>query len=516
MPVNATHRKLAILADAAKYDASCASSGTSKRSSVGGKGIGSTEGSGICHSYAPDGRCISLLKILLTNFCTYDCLYCVNRVSSNVPRARFTVDEVVNLTLDFYRRNCIEGLFLSSGIIQSPDYTMEQVVEVARKLREEHDFRGYIHLKTIPDASPGLLARAGRYADRLSINIELPTQESLQSLAPEKDGPAIRRAMARLRLHIDDAKGAALDQSRSSIISMPQSRKAQRSAAPRFAPAGQSTQMIVGADATNDRTILRASASLYSAYGMRRVYYSAFSPIPDASARLPLMQPPLIREHRLYQADWLIRFYGFSHDEIVPDGPAGAGDPSAGMLSLDMDPKLAWALAHRESFPVDINKAPREMLLRVPGLGVKAVVRILQARRVRQVRADDLARLHVPLRKVMPFVLLPDHHPGAALDGNHLASRLAALSKPVPAQGSLFDDEASVDEQSLAATDFRGSGLFKPVALPSLSYATDAADAAATHAATHAVSALKLSGHSLPPAAVPVAAPSGARHAMAA
>ncbi len=430
-----TQQKLAILADAAKYDASCSSSGTSKRNSVGGKGIGSTESAGICHSYAPDGRCISLLKILLTNFCTYDCLYCVNRVSSNVPRARFMVEEVVQLTLDFYRRNCIEGLFLSSGIIQSPDYTMEQVVEVARTLREDHDFRGYIHLKTIPDASPELLAQAGLYADRLSINIELPTQESLQSLAPEKDGPAIRRSMARLRLHIDDAKGAALEQSRSSIISMPQSRSTQRKAAPRFAPGGQSTQMIVGADATSDRTILSASASLYTSYKMRRVYYSAFSPIPDASSLLPLKQPPLIREHRLYQADWLIRFYGFNHDEIVPDSPGLADEHNNGMLSLDIDPKLAWALANRAQFPVDINRAPREMLLRVPGLGVKAVIRILQARRVRQVRADDLQRLHVPLKKVMPFVLLPDHHPGNTLD----ATRLAAQLTPAPVQGSLFD-----------------------------------------------------------------------------
>ena len=424
--------KLAILADAAKYDASCASSGTGKRNSVGGRGIGSTEGSGICHSYAPDGRCISLLKILLTNFCTYDCLYCVNRVSSNVPRARFSVDEVVGLTLDFYRRNCIEGLFLSSGIIQNPDYTMEQVVEVARVLREDHDFRGYIHLKTIPDASPELLARAGLYADRLSINIELPTQAGLQALAPEKDGPAIRRSMAHLRRHIDDAKGAAQDESRSSIISLPQSRRAGRSAAPLFAPAGQSTQMIVGADATDDRTILSASAALYGDFRMRRVYYSAFSPIPDASARLPLKPPPLMREHRLYQADWLIRFYGFTHDEIVPDVAASA----SGMLSLDIDPKLAWALAHRERFPVDINRAPREMLLRVPGLGVKAVTRILQARRVRDVRADDLLRLHVPLKKVLPFVLLPDHHPGATLDAANLAARLL----PAPVQASLFDE----------------------------------------------------------------------------
>ena len=435
--LSTTTRKLAILADAAKYDASCSSSGTAKRNSVGGKGIGSTEGSGICHSYAPDGRCISLLKILLTNFCTYDCLYCVNRVSSNVQRARFTVDEVVNLTLDFYRRNCIEGLFLSSGIIQSPDYTMEQVVEVARTLREDHDFRGYIHLKTIPDASPELLAKAGLYADRLSINIELPTQEGLAALAPEKDGPGIRRSMARLRTHIDDAKGAAQDQLKSSVISLPRTRMARRTAAPRFAPAGQSTQMIVGADATNDRTILSASASLYSGYRMRRVYYSAFSPIPDSSSRLPLKQPPLVREHRLYQADWLIRFYGFSHDEIVPDTASHA----SGMLSLDIDPKLAWALANRGLFPVDVNKAPREMLLRVPGLGVKAVIRILQARRVRQIRFDDLQRLHVPLKKVMPFVLLPDQHPGNTLD----AANLQQLIQPAPLQAGLFDEPEAVE-----------------------------------------------------------------------
>ena len=427
-------QKLAILADAAKYDASCSSSGTAKRNSVGGKGIGSTEATGICHSYTPDGRCISLLKILLTNFCTYDCLYCVNRVSSNVPRARFSVKEVVDLTLDFYRRNCIEGLFLSSGIIQSPDYTMEQVVEVARCLRHDHDFRGYIHLKTIPDASPELLARAGLYADRLSINIELPTQEGLEALAPEKNGPAIRQMMGRLRGHIDDAKGAVQDQGKTSIISMPRSRKLGRAAAPLFAPGGQSTQMIVGADAANDRTILSASAALYSGYNMRRVYYSAFSPIPDASRHLPLIQPPLIREHRLYQADWLIRFYGFAHDEIVPVDAANPG----GMLSLEIDPKLAWALANRAQFPVNVNTASRGMLLRIPGLGVQSVKRILQARRVRQVRLDDLQRMHVPLKKVMPFVLLPNHQPGKTLDAASLSAQMIQLAKPMPLQHALF------------------------------------------------------------------------------
>ena len=421
-------RKLAILADAAKYDASCASSGTKKRDSRGGRGIGSTEGAGICHSYAPDGRCISLLKILLTNYCVYDCLYCVNRVSSNVERARFQIDEVVQLTLDFYRRNCIEGLFLSSGIIRSPDYTMERVVEVARVLREEHDFRGYIHLKTIPEASPDLLARAGRYADRLSINVELPTVEGLQVLAPEKDGQAIRRSMARLRIHIDDAKGEAKPQPATSQPLI----KPKRARAPQFAPAGQSTQMIVGADASDDRSILATSASLYGAYRMRRVYYSAFSPIPDASRTLPLTQPPLVREHRLYQADWLMRFYGYAHDEIVGRG--------TGMLALHIDPKLAWALAHREQFPVDLNRAPREMLLRVPGLGVRSVDRLLQARRVRRLRADDLERLNVPLKKVLPFVTLPGQLAQATSAIAALESSLQAAQRRAPAeQGSLFD-----------------------------------------------------------------------------
>jgi putative DNA modification/repair radical SAM protein len=403
-------RKLAILADAAKYDASCSSSGTSKRNSLGGRGIGSTEGSGICHSYAPDGRCISLLKILLTNFCQYDCLYCVNRVSSNVARARFSVAEVVALTLDFYRRNCIEGLFLSSGIIRNPDYTMEQVVEVARILRQEHDFRGYIHLKTIPDAAPELLEKAGRYADRLSINIELPTAQGLAALAPEKDGAAIKRSMARLRIHIDDAKDAARDAAATPATSLPGA-TARRAEAPLFAPAGQSTQMIVGADAADDGAILSTSATLYGAYRLRRVYYSAFSPIPDASSSLPLRAPPLVREHRLYQADWLLRFYGFAHDEIVVAGADGRA-----MLALDVDPKTAWALAHRERFPVDLNRAPREMLLRVPGLGVKAVDRLLAARRIRRVRAADLQRLHVPLGRVLPFVLTDDHRPSRAME----------------------------------------------------------------------------------------------------
>ena len=358
-------RKLEILADAAKYDASCASSGTEKRDSSDGKGLGSTApGMGICHSYAPDGRCISLLKVLLTNACNYDCLYCVNRTSSNVPRARFTVDEVVKLTIDFYRRNYIEGLFLSSGIIRSADYTMEQVVSVARKLREEHHFRGYIHLKTIPEADDALIAEAGKYADRLSINIEMPLENSLAKLAPEKDVRAIRRTMGRLRLKLDEAKE--------------NSKTATKAKPPRFAPAGQSTQMIIGADAASDKTILDTSANLYGSYRLKRVYYSAFSPIPDASRALPLVSPPLIREHRLYQADWLMRFYGFGAGEIV--------DEAKGMLPLDIDPKLAWALRHRDRFPLDVATASREELLRVPGFGTKAVDRIIATRRLTSIR----------------------------------------------------------------------------------------------------------------------------------
>jgi len=405
IPMNVT-QKLAILADAAKYDASCSSSGGKGRNSLKSGGIGSTEGMGICHAYAPDGRCISLLKILLTNFCVYDCVYCVNRRSSNVPRARFTVEEVVELTLAFYRRNYIEGLFLSSGIIQSPDYTMEQLVRVARTLRTEHRFAGYIHLKTIPDAAPELIDAAGRWADRLSINVEMPTEGGLKSLAPEKDLGDIRSAMGRLRLSIDEAKA--------------------EKKAPRFAPAGQSTQMIVGADAASDRDVLTASTNLYINYRLRRVYYSAFSPIPDASKILPLKPPPLVREHRLYQADWLMRFYGFAADEIAP-----AGDD--GMLSLDMDPKLAWALRHRERFPVDVNRASREMLLRVPGLGVKTVDKLIAMRAHRRIRYDDLVRLRVPVKKVAPFVETVDHRPRGDRDTPVLHRELRE-----PAQTDLF------------------------------------------------------------------------------
>jgi putative DNA modification/repair radical SAM protein len=412
-------QKLEILADAAKYDASCASSGTAKRDSTRG-GLGNTEGMGICHAYAPDGRCISLLKLLLTNACVFDCAYCVNRASSNIRRARFTVEEVVKLTLDFYRRNAIEGLFLSSGIIRSPDWTMEQLVRVARTLREEHGFHGYIHLKTIPDAAPALVEEAGRWADRLSINIELPEAASLARLAPEKDLAGIRRAMGGLRTRIEGAAEEA--------------RTARRAKAPRFAPAGQSTQMIVGADASDDATVLGTATDLYAGYRLKRVYYSAYSPVPDASRMLPPIAPPLIREHRLYQADWLLRFYGFSREEVVAGGEGG-------MLDLEIDPKTAWALKHRADFPVDLNRAPRERLLRVPGLGAKTVERIVAARRHAAIRTADLARLRVSLAKVLPFVVTADHRPrGLESPGLRrlLVPETAFARAAKPAQLSLF------------------------------------------------------------------------------
>jgi len=402
-------RKLSILADAAKYDASCASSGAPNRGSTGEAGIGSTTRMGICHSYAPDGRCISLLKILLTNFCLYDCQYCVNRRSSDVPRARFTADEVVQLTLDFYRRNYIEGLFLSSGIIRSPDYTMEELTRVARTLREVHDFRGYIHLKTIPDADERLIAEAGRFADRLSVNIEMPTAESLTTLAPEKNVGSIKVTMGRIRMRRDEVKAE------------PRSGK--------FAPAGQSTQLIVGADASTDHTVLRTAETLYGSYRLRRVYYSAFSPIPHASAKLPTRAPPLVREHRLYQADWLLRHYGFTADEIIVDDGGG--------LDLEIDPKLAWALAHREQFPVDLNRAPREALLRVPGLGARNVKRLLAVRRQRKIRYVDLVKLRCDTTKISPFVITVDHRPARdTCESKALRSAFVAT----PRQGGLFDD----------------------------------------------------------------------------
>ena len=411
-------QKLAILADAAKYDASCASGTAGQRSAgKGEKGIGSlTGGTGICHSFTPDGRCVSLLKILMTNYCIYDCQYCINRSSSNVPRARFSEQEVIDLTLGFYQRNYIEGLFLSSGIIQSPDYTMEAMIRIAKNLRQVYGFKGYIHLKTIPNASPGLQTEAGWYADRLSINVELPTEQSLSLYAPEKQADAITDTMQLLKDKIIET--------RSEVKS------------PAFIKGGQSTQMIIGADATADVDILNTSVNLYSQYKLRRVYYSAFSPIPDASSKLPVQPAPLLREHRLYQADWLLRFYEFSLADI-------AGSATQGMLSLDADPKLAWALQNRQHFPIDLNRADRHMLLRVPGLGVRTANRILALRRHHLLRWLDLAKLKVPLKKISPFVCLADYHPSARLlEADNLLTQVAP-----PRQMSLFDQPSHSTNQ---------------------------------------------------------------------
>ena len=408
--------KLSILADAAKYDASCSSSG-SKRKRVEG-GIGNAEGAGICHSYAPDGRCISLLKILLTNFCIYDCSYCINRVSSGVRRARFTPQEVANLTMDFYKRNYIEGLFLSSGVLSSADETMEELIEAARLLRVEYRFSGYIHLKAVAGASNEIVARAGLYADRVSANIEVPDANELKRLAPGKTHEKIESTMSQVKASADERR---VPRDRSLVVRAPGQRL--------YLPAGQSTQLIVGASPSSDQTILQKSSYLYEKFKLRRVYYSAFSPIPDADPNLPLESPSLVREHRLYQADWLLRFYGFKVEELVTDASKN--------LSLHHDPKLSWALAHRGDFPIDVNRAPREQLLRVPGLGVRNVQRILSARRFRSLRLEDLARIRVPLSRTRYFVKTHDWNPSLRLiDSNALP---AIFTGQEVKQLSLFD-----------------------------------------------------------------------------
>jgi putative DNA modification/repair radical SAM protein len=399
--------KLAVLADAAKYDASCSSSGSKKTRP--GKGLGSTEGSGICHSYTPDGRCISLLKILMTNHCIFDCTYCINRVSSDVRRARFTIADIVKLTLDFYRRNYIEGLFLSSGIIRNSDYTMEQLIEVARCLREDHQYRGYIHLKTIPGAVDELVQKAGLYADRLSVNIELPTPADLQKLAPEKNRPQLENNMAQIEVKAREIKN---------------DRKNGIKSTPFYVPAGQSTQMIIGATPTPDRDVLLTSATLYKSYRLRRVYYSAFSPIPHASVRLPSQSPPLLREHRLYQADWLLRFYDYQVGEIVP--------PAHPDLDIDVDPKTSWALRNPGYFPIDINRAPREQLLRIPGVGVQSAQKILSIRRFARLGVRDLLTLKVAFNRARFFIIAADHKP-LSLTPTALALRF----KPEPSQLAL-------------------------------------------------------------------------------
>lgn len=376
----ATLDKLKILAEAAKYDVSCSSSGTVRRNN--GKGVGNTVGGvGICHSFAADGRCIALLKVMLTNYCMYDCAYCINRRSNDIPRATLSVSKVVDITMEFYRRNYIEGLFLSSGVVRNPDYTMERLARIAKDLREVHRFNGYIHLKSIPGASRELVNEAGRYADRMSVNIEIPREESLKYLAPDKDHKSVYEPMSFIR---------------QGVLQTEEDRKRMRHV-PRFVPAGQSTQMIVGASPDTDRDILLTSSALYGMPTMRRVYYSGYVSVNAYDTRLSaLKQPPLVRENRLYQADWLMRFYQFKAEEI-----ADADNPN---LDLEVDPKLGWALRHPEAFPVDVNRAPYEMILRIPGVGVKSAMLIVNARRFRHLTSSHLSKIGVVMKRAKYFI----------------------------------------------------------------------------------------------------------------
>lgn len=376
-----TLEKLRILAESAKYDVSCSSSGTVRRG-VKGDGIGNTVGGiGICHSFADDGRCIALLKVMLTNYCMYDCAYCINRRSNDIKRATMSVSEVVEVTMEFYRRNYIEGLFLSSGVVRNPDYTMERLARVAQDLRTVHRFNGYIHLKSIPGASRELVNQAGLYADRMSVNIEIPNEGSLKYLAPEKDFKSVYEPMGYIR---------------QGVLENTEDRRKFRNA-PRFVPAGQSTQMIVGASPEHDRDILKLSSALYATPTMRRVYYSGYIPVNTYDSRLPVTkQPPLVRENRLYQADWLMRFYKFSADEIADDSHPD--------LELEIDPKLSWALRHPEFFPVDVNRADYEMILRIPGVGVKSATLIVNARRFRRLTSEHLRKIGVVMKRARYFI----------------------------------------------------------------------------------------------------------------
>lgn len=372
-----TQEKLSILAGAARYDASCASSGSERYAD---QGFGATHKSGICHSWSDDGRCISLLKVLLTNICIYDCAYCINRRSNTVPRALFTPDELVHITVEFYRRNYIEGLFLSSGVFQSPDTTMSLMIEVVKKLRQEQGFYGYIHMKAIPGASPFLLDEAGKYVDRLSANIELPSEHSLKTLAPDKEGKKVFSVMR----YIEDQRHTLLTD------------RKKGKKAPLYVPAGQSTQVIVGATPDSDKQILKLSHFLYTRFGLKRVYYSAYTPV-NADKRLPSLttMPPLKREHRLYQADWLLRFYAFEVDELF--------DRSS---SLDerFDPKTWWALTHREMFPIEVTTADYQTLLRVPGIGVKSAKRIISTRKYGTLSFDALKKMGVVMKRAQFFI----------------------------------------------------------------------------------------------------------------
>jgi len=371
--------KLKVLAEAAKYDVSCASSGTTRKNTT--KGIGSAAGWGICHSFTEDGRCVSLLKIMLTNNCKFDCAYCVNRVSNDVPRATFAVSEIVELTIEFYRRNYIEGLFLSSGVVRNADYTMERMVAVAKDLRTIHRYNGYIHLKAIPGASPELMSQAGLYADRLSVNIEIPSEQSLKLVAPQKDYPSVLQPMGYIHQHFLESK---------------EEKKKYRHA-PKYAPAGQSTQMVIGASPENDQQILNLASLLYKKPSMKRVYYSGYVPVNTEDARLPVLSaPPLVRENRLYQADWLMRFYQFGVDEIVNDQHPD--------LDLELDPKLAYALRHPELFPIDVNTADYELILRIPGVGVKSAKQIVTSRRYGRLTLEHLRKMGVVTKRAKYFI----------------------------------------------------------------------------------------------------------------
>jgi len=410
-----TIEKLAILSDAAKYDVSCASSGSDRKNTK--YGLGNSKNMGICHTYTPDGRCVSLLKILLTNYCIFDCAYCVSRKSNDVKRAAFTVDEVVDLTMNFYKRNYIEGLFLSSGIFKSADYTMERLVRIAKKLRNEHDYNGYIHLKAIPGASEELLYEAGLYSDRLSVNIEMPSDESLKKVAPEKSFKDALEPMSYLKTIIGDSKAE---------------RKKYKKA-PKISPGGQSTQIVIGASPENDKHILELSDNLYTEKKLKRVYFSGYVPISKDS-RLPTVdKTPVIRENRLYQADWLMRFYGFKVDEIVNEE-----NPD---LDLEMDPKSAYALRNLHLFPIDVNTADYHQLIRIPGVGVKSAKKMIAGRRFTKLREEHLKKIGVVWKRAKFFIscagmtnkLLGKPLP---LIANHMKPK--RLQKKNPDQLSLF------------------------------------------------------------------------------
>jgi putative DNA modification/repair radical SAM protein len=417
--------KLTILADAAKYDVACTSCGVDRKAQKGK--LGDTTSAGICHTFSADGRCVTLLKVLLSNVCSYDCAYCVNRRSNEIPRATFTARELAELTIGFYRRNYIEGLFLSSGVLRTPDYTTEQMCEAIRILREEYGFRGYIHAKAIPGTSDELLVRLGVLVDRVSLNIEFPSEKSLKLLAPEKAGENALKPMAFVR---DGIKANYQDKRLSTVRRT------------RFVPAGQSTQMIIGASPESDHHILKLSASLYKSLELKRVFFSAYIPVNTNPLLPSTSEVPLLREHRLYQADWLMRFYEFDVDEII--------DEEHPFLDPLIDPKCNWALNHMEHFPAEINKVPYEMLLRIPGVGVRGAKRIRLARRERTLRFEDLKRLHISLKRAKYFITCNGQFAeGVLFDPLSIHSELIAtaqarrLKGTVPGQMSLFEETHS-------------------------------------------------------------------------